>query len=122
MKFHHIAALAAMGFVTSCGPMSSGRVQDLNVGDWVGHSSQHLIQSWGKPHHDDAMPDGGRVFGYLIVNKAITGPKSQVIFQAQRCMITFTAGADGIIDDANATGANCRIGPHATLHPPARKS
>jgi hypothetical protein len=122
MKLRSTAALLAVALAGGCGPMSSGRVQDLNVKDWVGHSSQHLIQSWGKPHHDDAMADGGHALGYLITNQAVTGPKSQVIFQAQRCMIIFTVGTDGIIDDASATGSQCRIGPHGSLHPPATKT
>jgi len=68
------------------------------------------------------MPDGGRAIGYLIANQAVTGPKSQTIFSAQRCMITFTVRSDGIIDDANTTGSQCRIGPHAAMHPPASKT
>ena len=122
MRLAIVGALVIAGTVAACGPMSSGRVQDLNVKDWIGHSSQHLIQSWGAPHHDDPMAGGGRALGYLITNQAITGPKSQVIFSAQRCMINFTVGADGIIDDANATGSQCKIGPHAQMHPPASKT
>ena len=122
MKLATVTALVVAGAVAACGPMSSGRVQDLNVKDWIGHSSQHLIQSWGAPHHDDPMAGGDRAIGYLIVNQAITGPKSQVIFRAQRCMVSFTVRADGIIDDANATGSQCRIGPHAEMHPPASKT
>jgi hypothetical protein len=122
MKLNKVGALLMVGAVAGCGPMSSGRVQDLNVKDWVGHSSQHLIQSWGTPHHDDPMADGGRAIGYLITNQAVTGPKSQVLFSAQRCMISFTVGANGIVDDANATGSQCKIGPHAAMHPPANKT
>lgn len=122
MKLGSIAALLIAGSVAACGPMASGRVPDLNVKDWIGHSSQHLIQAWGKPHHDDPMPDGGRALGYLITNQAVTGPKSQVIFQAQKCMINFTVRPDGFIDDASATGSQCRIGPHGAMHPPASKT
>lgn len=111
-----IIALAA------CGPMSSGRVQDLNIRDWVGHSSAHLIQSWGKPHHDYPTADGGRAIGYYIVNQAITGPKSQVFFQAANCMINFTVDRAGIIEDATTTGTKCKIGPHGDMHPPANRT
>ncbi len=112
-----LAATAA-----GCGPMSTGTVKDLNVKDWVGHSSAHLVQSWGKPHHDDATADGGRAIGYLITNQAVTGPKSQVIFQARNCMINFTVDSKGIIDDATATGSKCTIGPHGQMHPPSTKT
>jgi len=112
-------AAAALG---ACAPMSTGSVQDLNVRDWDGHSVSHLVQSWGKPHHDDPMADGGRSMGYLITNQAVTGPKSQVLFQAKNCMINFTVDRNGIIDDAAATGSKCTIGPHGDRHPPASKT
>lgn len=114
-------AFAAIA-LTACGPMSSGTVKDLNIRDWIGHSSAHLIQSWGKPHHDYPTADGGQAIGYFIVNQAVTGPKSQVLFQATNCMINFTVGRDGIIDDATTTGTKCRIGPHASMHPPANRT
>lgn len=122
MKSRVAIALALSGLLAACGPMSSGRVQDLNVKDWIGHSAQHLEQSWGTPNHSDAMPDGGQTLGYVIVNQAVTGPKSQVMFRAQKCVINFTVGANGMIDDANATGSNCRIGPHGDMHPPSSKT
>ncbi len=114
-------AFAAIA-LTACGPMSSGTVKDLNIRDWVGHSSAHLIQSWGKPHHDYPTADGGQAIGYFIVNQAVTGPKSQVLFQATNCMINFTVSRDGIIDDATTTGTKCRIGPHGSMHPPANRT
>lgn len=122
MKFGGIFSLGLALVTAACGPMSTGQVKDLNVKDWVGHSSAHLIQSWGKPHHDDPTSDGGRAIGYVITNQAVTGPKSQVIFRAQRCMINFTVDANGIIDDATATGSKCTIGPHGDMHPPASKT
>jgi hypothetical protein len=122
MKFGGILSLALAMATVACGPMSTGQVKDLNVKDWVGHSSAHLIQAWGPPHHDDPTADGGRAIGYLFANQAVTGPKSQVIFQARRCMINFTVDAKGIIDDASATGSTCTIGPHSEMHPPASKS
>jgi hypothetical protein len=99
--------------------MSSGTVKDLNIRDWIGHSSAHLIQSWGKPHHDYPTADGGQAIGYLFVNQAVTGPKSQVLFRATNCMVNFTVDRNGIIDDATTTGTKCRIGPHGDRHPPA---
>lgn len=108
--------------LAACGPMSSGTVKDLNVKDWVGHSANHLIQSWGKPHHDYPTADGGRAIGYYFRNQAVTGPKSQVFFAARNCMINFTVGPDGIIDDATATGTKCTIGPHGEMHPPANRT
>ncbi|MCA0245272.1 MAG: hypothetical protein LCH95_19530 [Proteobacteria bacterium] len=122
MKFRVAIFASALGILSSCGPMSSGRVQDLNVKDWIGHSAQHLEQSWGAPNHTDPMPDGGRTLAYVIVNQAVTGPKSQIMFRAQKCVINFTVAANGIIDDANATGSNCRIGPHGDMHPPTSKT
>ncbi len=107
---------------TACGPMSSGTVNDLNVRDWIGHSESHLIQSWGKPHHDYPMPDGGRAIGYLFTNQSVRGPMSQVTFPARNCMINFTVDRNGIIDDATTTGTNCRIGPHGKMHPPDSKT
>jgi hypothetical protein len=108
--------------LTACGPMSSGTVKDLNVRDWIGHSESHLIQSWGKPHHDYPTEDGGTAIGYMIKNQAVTGPKSQVIFQARNCMINFTVDRNGIIDDATTTGTKCTIGPHGQMHPPVNKT
>ena len=108
--------------LTACGPMSSGAVQDLNIRDWIGHSASHLVQSWGKPHHDDALPDGERAIGYLITNQAVTGPKSQIIFEARRCMVNFTVDRNGVIDDATTTGSRCWIGPHGDKHPPASRT
>ncbi len=123
MRIRHQLALAAAATVlTACGPMSTGTVKDLNIRDWVGHSASHLIQSWGKPHHDYPTADGGRAIGYNITNQAVTGPKSQVFFRATNCMINFTVDSKGIIDDATATGTKCRIGPHADMHPPASKT
>lgn len=126
MKIRHCVIFIILAFasLTACGPMSSGTVQDLNVRDWVGHSSSHLIQSWGKPHHDYPTADGGRAIGYMFTNQAIKGPlpNSPVIFQATNCMINFTVDRNGIIDDATVTGAKCRIGPHADMHPPANKA
>jgi hypothetical protein len=116
-----VLILAVTG-LAACGPMSSGTVKDLNIRDWVGHSSAHLIQSWGKPHHDYPMADGGRAIGYLITNQAVTGPKSQVFFRATNCMINFTVDSKGIIEDATTTGTKCRIGPHGDMHPPANKT
>ncbi len=116
-----VLVLAVMG-LAACGPMSSGTVKDLNIRDWIGHSASHLIQAWGKPHHDYPTADGGRAIGYLFTNQAVTGPKSQVFFQATNCMINFTVDRNGIIDDATTTGAKCRIGPHAERHPPANKT
>lgn len=116
-----IIMLAAVAFA-ACAPMSTGIVRDLNVRDWVGHSAAHLIQSWGKPHHDYPIADGGRAIGYLFTNQSVTGPKSQVIFQARNCMINFTVDRNGIIDDATATGSKCTIGPHGDMHPPASKT
>lgn len=116
-----VLILAVTG-LAACGPMSSGTVKDLNIRDWVGHSSAHLIQSWGKPHHDYPMADGGRAIGYLITNQAVTGPKSQVLFRATNCMINFTVDSMGIIEDATTTGTKCRIGPHGDMHPPANKT
>lgn len=126
--------------LAACGPMSSGTVQDLNIRDWIGHSSSHLIQSWGKPHHDYPTTDGGRAIGYMFTNQpvtgldyptgpgiaynksVVTGPKSPVLFQATNCMINFTVDREGIIDDATITGAKCRIGPHGEMHPPDSKT
>lgn len=108
--------------LAACGPMSSGTVKDLNIRDWIGHSASHLIQSWGKPHHDYPMADGERAIGYSFTNQAVTGPKGQVFWRATNCMINFTVDRNGIIDDATTTGAKCRIGPHADMHPPANKT
>jgi len=116
-----LLVLAFLG-LAACGPMSSGSVKDLNVRDWIGHSASHLIQSWGKPHHDYPTADGGRAIGYLFTNQAVTGPKSQVFFQARNCMINFTVDRNGIIDDATTTGTKCTIGPHGDMHPPANKT
>lgn len=113
--------LAALG-LAACGPMSSGTVKDLNIRDWIGHSESHLLQSWGKPHHDNPIADGGRAIGYVFTNQAVTGPKSQVIFQARNCAINFTVDRNGIIDDATTTGTKCTIGPHGAMHPPAAKT
>lgn len=123
MRIRKFLALAFAAIaLTACGPMSSGTVKDLNIRDWIGHSSAHLIQSWGKPHHDYPTADGGQAIGYFIANQAVTGPKSQVLFQATNCMINFTVGRDGIIDDATTTGTKCRIGPHGSMHPPANRT
>lgn len=123
MKTRHcVVFILALASLVACGPMSSGTVKDLNVRDWVGHSSSHLIQSWGKPHHDYPTADGGRAIGYMFTNQAVTGPKSQVFFRATNCMINFTVDPNGIIDDATVTGTKCRIGPHADMHPPANKT
>lgn len=121
LRFLGILALAAMGLV-ACQPMSSGTVKDLNIKDWVGHPASHLVQSWGKPHHDYPTADGGKAIGYLFTNQAITGPKSQVLFRATNCMINFTVDRAGIIEDATTTGTRCRIGPHGEMHPPASRS
>lgn len=124
MKHNSLAAsllLLVLG-LTACGPMSSGTVTDLNVKDWVGHSAAHLMQSWGKPHHDYTLPDGDRAIGYYFFNQAVTGPKSQVMFQAKKCMINFTVDKSGVIEDATTTGTRCRIGPHGEMHPPASKT
>ena len=64
LRRYLVLILAATG-LAACGPMSSGTVKDLNIRDWVGHSSAHLIQSWGKPHHDYPTADGGRAIGYM---------------------------------------------------------
>ena len=123
MKFPSPVVIASIMFaLASCGPMSSGTVQDLNIKDWIGHSSDHLIQSWGKPHHIYPTADGGKAIGYFIANQAVTGPKSQVIFRATNCMINFTVDRNGIIDDASSTGSKCRIGPHGDMHPPASRT
>jgi hypothetical protein len=116
-----IIAIAPMA-LAACGPMSTGTVKDLNVHDWVGHSSAHLIQSWGKPHHDYPTADGGKAIGYVITNQAVTGPKSQVFVQARNCTINYTVDRNGIIEDATATGSKCTISPHAEMHPPASKT
>lgn len=121
MRKYSALAIAAV-VLAACGPMSYGTVNDLNIRDWVGHSSAHLIQSWGKPHHDYPTADGGQAIGYYIVNQAITGPKSQVLFRANNCMINFTVDRSGIIDDATTTGTKCKIGSHGDMHPPASKT
>jgi hypothetical protein len=108
--------------LAACAPMSTGTVKDLNVRDWVGHSASHLIQSWGRPHHDDPTADGGRAIGYMFANQAVMGPKSRVVFRARNCMINFTVDRNGIIDDVAASGSNCTIGPHGGMHPPADKT
>lgn len=123
MNKRQFLVITITGFtLAACGPMPTGTVKDLNVSDWDGHSASHLVQSWGKPHHDDPMADGGRAIGYLFVNQAVTGPKSQVLFQARNCSINFTVDQKGIIDDATATGSKCTIGPHADKHPPVNKT
>lgn len=123
MKVRLFLMLAiAAAALAACQPMSTGTVKDLNVRDWIGHPSAHLIQSWGKPHHDYQTADGGRAIGYMFTNQAVTGPKSQVIFQARNCMINFTVDRKGIIDDVTATGSTCKIGPHGDMHPPASKT
>ena len=119
---HFLVITIAALTLAACGPMSTGTVKDLNVAVWDGHSSTHLIQSWGKPHHQYPMADGGQAIGYSFTNQAVTGPKSQVIFQARNCMINFTVDRNGIIDDATATGSKCTIGPHGDRHPPANKT
>lgn len=109
--------------IAGCGPTSWGTVNDLNVRDWIGHSADHLVQSWGKPHHDDHMADGGRAIGYLITNQAVAGPTlSQVTYLATNCMINFTVDRNGLIDDATATGTTCRIRRASEMHPPANKT
>ncbi len=118
----YLVMILAVTGLAACGPMSSGTVKDLNIRDWVGHSSAHLIQAWGKPHHDYPMADGGRAIGYQFTNQAVTGPKSQVLFRATNCMINFTVDSKGIIEDATTTGTKCRIGPHGDMHPPANKT
>lgn len=123
MKVRHFLMITVAAVaLAACGPMSTGTVKDLNVSDWDGHSASHLIQSWGKPHHDYPTADGGRAIGYLFTNQAVTGPKSQVIFQARNCMVNFTVDRNGIIDDATTTGSKCTIGPHGDRHPPASKT
>ena len=123
MKVRHFLVLAiAAVALAACVSTSTGTVKDLNVRDWDGHSAAHLIQSWGTPHHNYPMADGGRAIGYMFTNQAVTGPKSQVLFQARNCMINFTVDRNGIIDDATATGSKCTIGPHGGMHPPASKT
>lgn len=141
MNYHrYLGLMLVVAGLAACGPMSSGTVQDLNIRDWIGHSAAHLIQSWGKPHHDYPTTDGGRAMGYMFTTPAVTGPdnpagpgpvyyksvvtgpKSPVLFEATNCMINFTVDRDGIIDDATITGAKCRIGPHGAMHPPASKT
>jgi len=117
-----LVLIFAVTGLAACGPMSSGTVKDLNIRDWIGHSSAHLIQAWGKPHHDYPMADGDRAIGYLFTNQAVTGPKSQVLFRATNCMINFTVDSKGIIEDATTTGTKCRIGQHGDMHPPANKT
>lgn len=123
MKLQDLAAIASVAIaLASCGPMSSGTVQELNVQDWIGHSSDHLIQSWGKPHHNHPTADGGKTIGYLFTNPAVTGPKSQVIFRATDCMVNFTVDRNGIIDDVSSSASQCRIGPHRDMQPPANRT
>ena len=119
---HCLALMFAIVALAGCGPMSSGTVKDLNIRDWVGHSATHLIQSWGTPHHDYPTADGGRAIGYMFVNQAVTGPKSQVLFRATNCMINFTVDRNGIIEDATTTGSKCRIGLHGDMHPPPNRN
>jgi hypothetical protein len=123
MKVHRqiLPVLAVLG-VAACDPMPSGTVKDLNVREWIGHSESQLIQSWGKPHHDAPMADGGRTIGYVFTNESVRGPLSQVTFPAQNCAINFTVDRNRIIDDATATGTKCTIGPHGRMHPPAAKT
>ena len=123
MKVRHFLVLPiATVALAACGATSTGTVKDLNVSDWDGHSAAHLIQSWGAPHHDYQIADGGRAIGYAFTNQAVTGPKSQVLFQARNCVINFTVDQKGIIDDATTTGSKCTIGPHGGMHPPASKT
>ena len=139
---YYLGLMLVLTQVAACGPMSSGTVQDLNVRDWIGHSSSHLVQSWGKPDHEYPTADGGRAFGYMFSNPAmmepdystgpayfgpvyyrsVTGPTSSNAFQATNCMINFTVDRNGIVDDATITGTKCRIGPHGRMHPPNSKT
>ncbi|MBI2739034.1 MAG: hypothetical protein HYX38_21135 [Rhodospirillales bacterium] len=121
MRHQSLLIIGIAVALVACGPTSSGTEKDLNVKDWVGHSANHLVQSWGKPHHDYPTADGGRAIGYLITNDSIRGPTGQVVFPAKNCMINFTVDSSGIIDDATTTGAKCRIGPHGQMHPPANR-
>jgi hypothetical protein len=118
----HVAFAALAMALSACGPMSSGTTTDLKIHDWVGHSADHLIQSWGKPHHVYPTADGGQAIGYMFTNQAVTGPKSQVLFSARNCFINFTVDRAGMLDDVSTTGRNCRIGPHGDKHPPASKT
>ncbi|MDP1965277.1 MAG: hypothetical protein Q8K93_24095 [Reyranella sp.] len=118
----YLALMFAVVALAGCGPMSSGTVKDLSIRDWIGHSATHLTQSWGTPHHDYPTADGGRAIGYMFVNQAVMGPKSQVLFRATNCMINFTVDRNGIIDDATTTGSKCRIGPHGDMHPPPNRT
>ncbi|MBX9942486.1 MAG: hypothetical protein K2Y40_00260 [Reyranella sp.] len=113
-KFSFLAILALGGILSAC---ATGTVADLNNRDWIGRRQEELVRAWGTPHHDYPMPDGGRAIGYLFVNQAVTGPKQQVLFRATNCMVNFTVGRDGVIDDATTTGKNCRIGRHDQMHP-----
>ena len=105
--------LVATASLTACG---SGTVQDLNIQDWVGHRQDELVQSWGAPHHDYALSDGGRAIGYLFTNRAIKS-KQQVLFKMTNCMVNFEVDRNGTIEDAATTGKSCRIGPHDQMHP-----
>ena len=79
---HYLALVVAATALVACGPMFPANVKELNVRDWVGHSEAHLVQSWGKPHHDYPTADGGRAIGYMFLNQWVTGPDSQVLYQA----------------------------------------
>jgi hypothetical protein len=116
-----VSFFAAIALV-ACVPLSSGTVRDLEVHDWVGHSSAHLIDAWGKPRHDYPTADGGRAIGYMFDNQAVTGPESRVLFQAVNCMINFTVDRNGIIDDATVNRFKCTINLHSQMHPPANRT
>lgn len=102
---------------TSLTACASGTVESLNIRDWVGHKQTELVQSWGEPHHNYPLQDGGRAVGYRFANQAVTGPKGQVTFRMTNCMVNFEVDRGGIIEDAATTGKNCRIGPHDQMHP-----
>jgi hypothetical protein len=123
MKLRHLAAIASVATaLASCGPMSSATIQELNVQDWIGHSSDRLVQSWGKPDRSHPTADGGTVIAYSFANPAVTGPKSQVIFRATECTVNFTADRNGVIDDVSSTSGKCRIGSYRDRYPPPNRT
>lgn len=111
-----MALLAVSTVLTAC---ASGTVQDLNARDWVGHREDHLVATWGPPHHSYTMVTGGKMIGYQFSERRVNWwPKGQIITNVRNCMVNFETDRNGVILDAVAIGTTCRIGPHDQMHPP----
>lgn len=102
--------LAAAALLLGCA--TTGKYE-AKLNSWKGHDISSLMQAWGPPSNQYALPNGSHMYTWLWVGgtrvvSAPIGDYRVTTANTAWCKTTMTANGDGIITQWRWEGNDCK--------------